>query len=137
MLYTIGIDLPVNCTYSLVRILLIQLNFHKSSISSSFSHYSFILWFDWWRPMAGAVSALFILDIKGRCLLSRHYRGDISSVDAERFFTKLLENEVLHEISIDPNICVPLLLHIFLYRKIEFEVLVFLATKHLRSAYRF
>lgn len=87
--------------------------------------------------MAGAVSALFILDIKGRCLLSRHYRGDISSVDAERFFTKLLENEVLHEISIDPNICVPLLLHIFLYRKIEFEVLVFLATKHLRSAYRF
>ncbi|KAL7618928.1 hypothetical protein Lser_V15G01059 [Lactuca serriola] len=43
--------------------------------------------------MAGAVSALFILDIKGHCLLSRHYRGDISSVDAERFFTKLLENE--------------------------------------------
>ncbi|KVH98196.1 hypothetical protein Ccrd_023593 [Cynara cardunculus var. scolymus] len=44
--------------------------------------------------MAGAVSALFILDIKGRCLISRHYRGDISSVEAERFFTKLLEKEV-------------------------------------------
>ncbi|KAI3684501.1 hypothetical protein L6452_33725 [Arctium lappa] len=43
--------------------------------------------------MAGAVSALFILDIKGRCLISRHYRGDISSVEAERFFTKLLEKE--------------------------------------------
>ncbi|KAM0035127.1 putative clathrin adaptor, mu subunit, Longin-like domain superfamily, AP complex, mu/sigma subunit [Helianthus debilis subsp. tardiflorus] len=43
--------------------------------------------------MAGAASALFILDIKGRCLISRHYRDDISSVEAERFFTKLLENE--------------------------------------------
>ncbi|PWA82344.1 AP-1 complex subunit mu-1 [Artemisia annua] len=40
-----------------------------------------------------AVSALFVLDIKGRCLISRHYRGDISSVEAERFFSKLLENE--------------------------------------------
>ncbi|GJV66847.1 AP-1 complex subunit mu-2, partial [Tanacetum coccineum] len=40
-----------------------------------------------------AVSALFVLDIKGRCLISRYYRGDISSVEAERFFSKLLENE--------------------------------------------
>nr|XP_043637835.1 AP-1 complex subunit mu-2-like [Erigeron canadensis] len=40
-----------------------------------------------------AVSAVFILDIKGRCLISRHYRGDISSVEAEKFFIKLLENE--------------------------------------------
>ncbi|XP_071710373.1 AP-1 complex subunit mu-2-like [Rutidosis leptorrhynchoides] len=43
--------------------------------------------------MAGAASALFILDIKGRCLISRHYRSDVSSVQAENFFTKLLEKE--------------------------------------------
>ncbi|KAK3001990.1 hypothetical protein RJ639_021573 [Escallonia herrerae] len=43
--------------------------------------------------MAGATSALFILDIKGRCLISRNYRGDVTSVQAERFFTKLLEKE--------------------------------------------
>lgn len=43
--------------------------------------------------MAGATSALFFLDIKGRCLISRDYRGDISAVQAEKFFAKLLEKE--------------------------------------------
>ncbi|KAM1170844.1 hypothetical protein ACFX15_020720 [Malus domestica] len=44
--------------------------------------------------MAGAVSALFLLDIKGRVLIWRDYRGDVSAAQAERFFTKLIEKEV-------------------------------------------
>ncbi|RYR65166.1 hypothetical protein Ahy_A03g011140 [Arachis hypogaea] len=43
--------------------------------------------------MAGAASALFLLDIKGRVLIWRDYRGDVSAVEAERFFTKLIEKE--------------------------------------------
>ncbi|KAL6618861.1 hypothetical protein ACP70R_034000 [Stipagrostis hirtigluma subsp. patula] len=43
--------------------------------------------------MAGAVSALFLLDIKGRVLVWRDYRGDVSAAQAERFFTKLLDKE--------------------------------------------
>ncbi|WOG95342.1 hypothetical protein DCAR_0414657 [Daucus carota subsp. sativus] len=43
--------------------------------------------------MAGATSALFIMDIKGHCLLCRDYRGDVSSLQAERFFSKLLDTE--------------------------------------------
>ncbi|VAH62757.1 unnamed protein product [Triticum turgidum subsp. durum] len=44
--------------------------------------------------MAGAVSALFLLDIKGRVLVWRDFRGDVTAVQAERFFTKLLDKEV-------------------------------------------
>ncbi|KAH6770606.1 Clathrin adaptor complexes medium subunit family protein [Perilla frutescens var. hirtella] len=40
-----------------------------------------------------ATSALFVLDIKGRCLISRDYRGDVSAAVVERFFSKLLEKE--------------------------------------------
>ncbi|KAK3028197.1 hypothetical protein RJ639_039480 [Escallonia herrerae] len=43
--------------------------------------------------MAGAASALFLLDIKGRVLVWRDYRGDVSAVQAERFFTKFIEKE--------------------------------------------
>ncbi|KAL9325341.1 hypothetical protein ACSQ67_005986 [Phaseolus vulgaris] len=43
--------------------------------------------------MSGAVSALFLLDIKGRVLIWRDYRGDVTAVEAERFFTKLIEKE--------------------------------------------
>ncbi|KAL6577903.1 AP-1 complex subunit mu-2 [Orobanche minor] len=43
--------------------------------------------------MAGAASALFLLDIKGKVLVWRDYRGDVSAVQAERFFTKLIEKE--------------------------------------------
>nr|XP_043618185.1 AP-1 complex subunit mu-2-like [Erigeron canadensis] len=43
--------------------------------------------------MAGAASALFILDIKGYVLISRHYRADVSSIEAQKLFTKLLEKE--------------------------------------------
>ncbi|XP_072993656.1 AP-1 complex subunit mu-2-like isoform X2 [Typha latifolia] len=43
--------------------------------------------------MAGAISALFLLDIKGRVLVWRDYRGDVSALQAERFFTKLIEKE--------------------------------------------
>uniref|UniRef100_M8C507 AP-1 complex subunit mu-1 n=1 Tax=Aegilops tauschii TaxID=37682 RepID=M8C507_AEGTA len=43
--------------------------------------------------MAGAVSALFLLDIKGRVLVWRDYRGDVTALQAERFFTKLLDKE--------------------------------------------
>jgi hypothetical protein len=44
--------------------------------------------------MSGAVSALFLLDIKGRVLIWRDYRGDVSALQAERFFTKLIEKVV-------------------------------------------
>ncbi|KAF2616443.1 hypothetical protein F2Q68_00042554 [Brassica cretica] len=44
--------------------------------------------------MAGAASALFLLDIKGRVLVWRDYRGDVTAAQAERFFTKLIEKEV-------------------------------------------
>ncbi|XP_071723682.1 AP-1 complex subunit mu-2-like [Rutidosis leptorrhynchoides] len=43
--------------------------------------------------MSGAASALFLLDIKGRVLIWRDYRGDVSAVRTERFFTKLIEKE--------------------------------------------
>ncbi|XP_011624524.1 AP-1 complex subunit mu-2 isoform X2 [Amborella trichopoda] len=43
--------------------------------------------------MAGAASALFLLDIKGRVLVWRDYRGDVSALQAEKFFTKLIEKE--------------------------------------------
>ncbi|EMS61432.1 AP-1 complex subunit mu-1 [Triticum urartu] len=46
--------------------------------------------------MAGAVSALFLLDIKGRVLVWRDFRGDVTAVQAERFFTKLLDKEVFN-----------------------------------------
>ncbi|KAF5940084.1 hypothetical protein HYC85_021251 [Camellia sinensis] len=44
--------------------------------------------------MAGAASALFLLDIKGRVLVWRDFRGDVSAVQAERFFTKLIDKDV-------------------------------------------
>ena len=40
-----------------------------------------------------AVSALHFLDTKGRIILSRDYRGDIPSSQAERFFSKLNDLE--------------------------------------------
>ncbi|KAK9208602.1 hypothetical protein WN944_000960 [Citrus x changshan-huyou] len=43
--------------------------------------------------MAGAVSALFLLDIKGRVLVWRDYRGDVSAKQAKRFFTKLIKTD--------------------------------------------
>ncbi|KAL2935890.1 AP-1 complex subunit mu-2 [Bienertia sinuspersici] len=55
--------------------------------------------------MAGAASAVYLLDVKGRVLIWRDFRGDISVLQAERFFTKLVQNKedvisqgpVLHE----------------------------------------
>ncbi|CAM8927910.1 unnamed protein product [Rhodiola kirilowii] len=41
------------------------------------------------ESMAGAASMLHLLDIKGRVLVWRDYRGDVSSVQAEKFFAKL------------------------------------------------
>ncbi|KAF5833389.1 Mu1-adaptin [Dunaliella salina] len=53
--------------------------------------------------MSGAVSALFFLDVKGRVILHRDYRGDVSPKVAERFMNKLNE---LEEVSgIAPIIC--------------------------------
>eukprot|EP01018_Ginkgo_biloba_P031214 Gb_26610 [translate_table: standard] len=43
--------------------------------------------------MAGAASACFLLDMKGRVLIWRDYRGDVSAAQAERFFMKLIERE--------------------------------------------
>ncbi|BBM98751.1 AP-1 complex subunit mu [Marchantia polymorpha subsp. ruderalis] len=43
--------------------------------------------------MTGAASAVFLLDMKGRVLVWRDYRGDVSSAQAERFFSKLMDGE--------------------------------------------
>ncbi|XP_057804297.1 AP-1 complex subunit mu-2-like [Salvia miltiorrhiza] len=40
-----------------------------------------------------ATSALFVLDIKGRCMISRDYRGNVSAAEVERFFSKHLDKE--------------------------------------------
>jgi|LauGreDrversion4_1035100.scaffolds.fasta_scaffold240490_2 hypothetical protein len=39
------------------------------------------------------ISAILILDFKGRVIISRDYRGDISQKCAERFMTKINELE--------------------------------------------
>lgn len=39
------------------------------------------------------ISALFILDLKGRVIINRDYRGDVSSKCVERFMNKLNELE--------------------------------------------
>ncbi|KAK4370818.1 hypothetical protein RND71_010293 [Anisodus tanguticus] len=44
--------------------------------------------------MAGATSVMFLLDMKGRCLISHDYRGDVTAQQVEKFFTKILEKEV-------------------------------------------
>lgn len=40
-----------------------------------------------------AISSLFILDVKGRVIINRDYRGDVSPKCAERFMAKLTELE--------------------------------------------
>jgi AP-1 complex subunit mu len=40
-----------------------------------------------------AVSAIFFLDVKGRVIIYRDYRGDVSPKHAERFITKVNELE--------------------------------------------
>ena len=44
--------------------------------------------------MADAALTRFLLDIKGWVLIWRDYRGDVSTIQAEQFFTKLIEKEV-------------------------------------------
>ena len=43
--------------------------------------------------MASAVSAIFILDLKGKVLISRNYRGDIPMSAVEKFLPLVLEAE--------------------------------------------
>jgi AP-1 complex subunit mu len=40
-----------------------------------------------------SVSAIFILDVKGRVLIYRDYRGDVSTKFADKFMSKLNESE--------------------------------------------
>ena len=40
--------------------------------------------------------ALYILDLKGRVILSRNFRGDLPSNVAQRFTSKILEEEELN-----------------------------------------
>ncbi|XP_024403971.1 AP-1 complex subunit mu-2 [Physcomitrium patens] len=54
--------------------------------------------------MSGAASAIFLLDMKGRVLIWRDYRGDVSAPQAERAFAKLMDGEG------DPASHAPLLL---------------------------
>lgn len=46
-----------------------------------------------------AASAVFILDLKGRPILIRDYRGDVSTKSAERFITKVNELEETGKVS--------------------------------------
>jgi hypothetical protein len=61
--------------------------------------------------MAGAASALFLLDVKGRMLISRDYQGDVTAPQAERAFAKLMEGEVI--VSYIPYFLFPFLLKEF------------------------
>jgi len=40
-----------------------------------------------------SVSGLFVLDVKGRILIYRDYRGDVSTKFAEKFMSKVNESE--------------------------------------------
>ena len=54
-----------------------------------------------------AASALFILDLKGRVILSRDYRGDISPKNIERFISKhseLEETGIAPLVELHPNL---------------------------------
>lgn len=46
-----------------------------------------------------SVSAIFILDVKGRILIHRDYRGDVSTKFAERFMSKVNESEDVGKLS--------------------------------------
>jgi AP-1 complex subunit mu len=43
-----------------------------------------------------AASAVFILDHRGKILISRNYRGDVPMSVASRFISKILEEEELN-----------------------------------------
>jgi AP-1 complex subunit mu len=43
--------------------------------------------------MASAITAIFILDLKGKILISRNYRGDIPMSAVEKFLPLVLEAE--------------------------------------------
>lgn len=45
----------------------------------------------WYLPMAA--SAIFVLDQKGKILISRNYRGDVPMSVASRFISKVLEED--------------------------------------------
>ena len=45
------------------------------------------------------LSSLFFLDLKGKILISRDYRGDISSRHAEEFIDLLAEREIAMELA--------------------------------------
>ena len=50
------------------------------------------------RPLYSMVlSSLFFLDLKGKILISRDYRGDISASHAEEFIELLCEREIALE----------------------------------------
>ncbi|XP_047318619.1 AP-1 complex subunit mu-2-like [Impatiens glandulifera] len=76
--------------------------------------------------MAGAASTLFLLDIKGRVLVWRDYRGDFSVVQAERFLTKLIEKENCNAAS----------LLLFLHRVVDFCGLFGHVFKHFLKSWR-
>ena len=46
--------------------------------------------------MAIGASAIYILDAKGKILISRNYRGDVPMSCAERFIARLTEQEELN-----------------------------------------
>ena len=48
-------------------------------------------------PLAMVLSSLFFLDLKGKILISRDYRGDISPKYAEEFIDLLSEREIAME----------------------------------------
>ncbi|KAL5724665.1 AP-1 complex subunit mu-2 [Ranunculus cassubicifolius] len=54
--------------------------------------------------MSGDASTLFLLDIEGRFLVWRDYRGDVTALQAEKMFTKLIEKEVDPD-SQNPVVC--------------------------------
>lgn len=63
--------------------------------------------------------AIYLLDLKGRVIISRNYRGDIGSNVAQRFITRLLEEEEMNlkPIIEDDGVSFIYVRHNNLYRK--------------------
>ncbi|EMD48493.1 AP1 complex subunit mu-2, putative, partial [Entamoeba histolytica KU27] len=67
-----------------------------------------------------SIAALFILDSKGRTVISRNYRGDIPMNAVNQFVTKITEEEEI-------NLCPVILIQDITYMYVRHNGLYFMA----------
>jgi AP-1 complex subunit mu len=75
-----------------------------------------------------AANAIYILDLKGKVILTRNYRGDLPSNVVQRFVTKLMEEEdaILKPIIEEDDLTYIYIKHTNLYCSILFLFIIFL-----------